>query len=355
MTRVPGDGTTGEAQLPTPPGAGATDEQSLPVGIELLEYDETGLDEREIERPDQYPDPRLISRVTWINMKGVHDAQAVEDLGHHFGLHPLIIEDILHTGQRPKADDLGEYVFVLLRMLSYVEERDAIEHRQVSLVLGTNYVLSFQDEGVDLFDPIQEQIRNGKGRMRRLGADYLAYVLLDAVVDNYFVVLDRLGDRIELLEEELVADPRPPTMQMIHELKQEIIRLRKSVWPLREVIGRLERGGGSLFQDSTQIYLRDVYDHTVQVMDTVETYRDMLSGMLDIYLSSLSNRMNEIMKVLTIIATLFIPLTFIAGVYGMNFQHMPELAWRWGYPLVWLVMLAIVIVMLGYFRRKRWL
>ena len=279
-----------------------------------------------------------------------------KQLGERFGLHPLVVEDILNTDQRPKLEDYGEYLFVVLKSLYHSKiESDEPEIEQISLVLGPNYVLSFQERAGDEFEPVRERIRSDKGRVRKMGADYLAYSLIDLIVDTYFIVLEKLGERMEILEEELVLNPTTETLQAIHQLKREMVFLRKSTWPLREVIGALERGESPLIQDSTSIYLRDVYDHTIQVIDAVETYRDILSGMLDIYLSSISNRMNEVMKVLTIIATVFIPLTFIAGVYGMNFQHMPELAWPWAYPLVWAVMITIAAVMVVYFQRKRWL
>lgn len=206
-----------------------------------------------------------------------------------------------------------------------------------------------------MFNPIRQRIRSSKGRIRKMKADYLAYALMDVIVDNYFVVLEKIGEKLEGIEEELVTNPTPETLQAIHNLKEDMIFLRKAVWPLREVIGALERGKSKLVQESTQIYFRDVYDHTIQVMDVIETSRDMLSGMLDVYLSSVSNRINEIMKVLTIIGTLFIPLTFITGIYGMNFEYMPELHWHWGYFAVLFVMVVISISMLVYFKRKRWL
>jgi magnesium transporter len=240
-------------------------------------------------------------------------------------------------------------------MLSYNVAKQETEDEQISLILGHNFVLSFQETEGDIFDPIRERIRNGKGRIRKMGADYLAYALIDAIVDHYFVILERSGDRIESLGEALVINPTPKTLQEIQHLKREMIFLRKSIWPLREVISGLQRGESSLFAEATLIYLRDVYDHTIQVIDTIETFRDMLAGMLDIYLSSLSHKMNEIMKVLTIIATIFIPLTFLAGVYGMNFEYMPELKWRWGYFVIWGVMIAVSVAMLIYFRRKKWL
>jgi magnesium transporter len=294
--------------------------------------------------------------MTWIDVDGLHDVEMLGELGECFGLHPLVVEDILNTEQRPKLDDYGEYIFVVLKSLYHVDEESgepAIE--QTSLVLGPNYVLSFQEREGDEFDPIRDRIRANKGRVRKASVDYLAYAPIDLIVDQYFVVLERFGDRIESLEEELVADPTTETLQVIHHLKRELIFLRKSVWPLREVIGALERAESTLIHESTDLYLRDAYDHTIQVIDAVETFRDMLSGMLDIYLSSVSNRMNEVMKVLTIIATVFIPLTFIAGLYGMNFKSMPELNWPWAYPLVWGIMIIIAASMVIYFRRKRWL
>jgi magnesium transporter len=240
-------------------------------------------------------------------------------------------------------------------MLYHDENDGEIKIEQVSLILGESFVISFQEREGDIFNHVRERIRTGKGRIRKMKADYLAYVLLDAVVDSYFFILERTGEQIEDLEEKVVSHPRPETLQDIHKLKRMMIFLRRSVWPLREVISILERGESSRVQESTRIYLRDVYDHTIQVIDSVETFRDMLSGMHDTFLSSISNRMNEIMKVLTIIATIFIPLTFIAGIYGMNFKFMPELEWSWGYFAVWIVMVAVAVLMVIFFRRKKWL
>jgi len=252
-------------------------------------------------------------------------------------------------------EDFEDCIFVVLKMLSYNDKRQRTYAEQVSLVLGSNFVISFQERVGDVFETIRDRIRNAKGRIRKMGADYLAYSLLDAVVDNYFVILEKLGEKVESMEEELVAKPTEKTIQQIHSIKKEMIFLRKSVWPLRELINGLQKSESSLIKESTQIYLRDVYDHTIQIIDTIESLRDTVSGMLDIYLSSLSNRMNAVMKVLTIIATIFIPLTFIAGLYGMNFKYMPELEWRWGYGIVVLVMAVVAALMLLYFRRKKWL
>jgi len=323
--------------------------------ITIIDYDETHFQEEEIETVEDCFPFKDKPTVTWINVDGIHQVEVLELLGNCFGLHPLVLEDILNTDQRPKMEDFGDYIFVVLKTFSYNDQSDEVEPEQISLILGPSFVLSFQERAGDVFDPIGGRIRSNKGRIRRMGADYLAYSLLDSIVDHYFIVLEQVGEEVEFLEEELVTNPTPETLQTIHNLKRDMIFLRKSVWPLREVIGALERGESPLVQESTGIYLRDVYDHTIQVIDTIETFRDMISGMLDIYLSSVSNRMNEVMKVLTIIATIFIPLTLIAGLYGMNFKYMPELEWRWGYPMVWLVMLVIGILMLVYFRRKKWL
>ncbi len=240
-------------------------------------------------------------------------------------------------------------------MLYYNEAKNELEIEQVSLIIGANFIVSFQEKKGDVFETIRVRIRNGKGKVRKEGADYLAYALVDAIVDSYFIILEKMGGKIEDIEEKLVADPTTETLQTIHNLKRDMMFLRRSVWPLREVISGLERTGSPLIKETTDIYLRDVYDHTIQVIDTIETFRDMTSGMLDIYLSSVSNRMNEVMKVLTIIATIFIPLTFIAGIYGMNFKYMPELEWHWGYFAALLIMVIIGVVMLINFRKKKWL
>jgi magnesium transporter len=279
----------------------------------------------------------------------------IEKLGSFFHVHPLILEDVLSVNQRPKMEDAGDILYIVLRMLQFDDEKREIISEQVSLILGKNFLFTFQEKAGDVFEPVRDRLRQYKGRIRTMGADYLAYALLDAIVDNYFLVLEKLGDQIENLEELLVNNPTEETLITIHKLKREMIFLRKSVWPLRETISGLERSESPLIQKSTGIYLRDVYDHTIQVIDTVESFRDMVSGMLDIYLSSVSNRMNEVMKVLTIIATIFIPLTFLAGIYGMNFEFMPELGWKLSYPLVWLFMIGVAILMIFYFRRKRWL
>lgn len=292
--------------------------------------------------------------ITWIHVTGLHDTAVIEGIGHCFGIHPLVLEDILETNHRPKLEDYGDYLYIVVKSFASAGQ-DPPASEQLSLILGDNYVLTFQEHDHTVFDPLRQRLREGKGRLRALGADYLAYTLLDTLVDNYFTVLEALGESIEDLEDELVAQPDRDTLQDIHRLKRQMLLLRKALWPTREVMGALSRGDSALIKESTRIYLRDIYDHTVQVIDTLETYRDILSGMLDMYLSSISNRMNQIMKILTIISTLFIPLTFIVGLYGMNFKYMPELEWEWGYPAVWLFMLLVTVGLLRFFRRRNWL
>ena len=325
------------------------------VHITLIDYDEQSFQEKEVSTVEECFPFKATPTVTWINIDGLHQVDIIEKLGKQFELHPLILEDVLHTEQRPKYEDFDKYIFIVLRMLRYNEKIQAVESEQVSLILGTNFVISFQERIGDVFDHIRDRLRNAKGRIRKMGPDYLCYTLMDAIVDNYFAVLEIFGERIESMEEELVTNPIERTLQQIHTIKREMLFLRKSVWPLREVISVLQRSESSLISESTGIYLRDVYDHTIQVIDTVESYRDMVSGMLDIYLSSISNKMNAVMKVLTIIATIFIPLTFVAGIYGMNFENMPELKWRWGYGAVWLVMIVVAAIMMVFFRKKKWL
>lgn len=323
--------------------------------IMVLDYDEQGCSENVVTEPEQCIVYKGRPTVTWLDIDGVHDIVALERIGQCFGLHPLVLEDILNTDQRPKIEDYGDYLYIVLRMLTNGSETGEIGSEQVSLILGENFVLSIQ-EGArgDVFEPVRARIRGGKGLIRKQGADYLVYSLIDAVVDNYFIILEKTGERIELLEESLIGDPQPETLQLLHQLKREMIYLRKSVWPLREVAAAMQRGDSTLIRPGTGIYLRDVYDHTIQVIDTVETFRDMLSSMLDIYLSSISNRTNAVMKVLTVIATIFMPLTWIAGIYGMNFKNMPELGWTYGYPAAWVLMLLVALGMVIYFKIKKW-
>ena len=322
--------------------------------LSLITYDERSFAEETLAPAD----PCELLRgegVSWLNLEGVSQVELLKRIGDCYGLHPLVMEDIVNTDQRPKKEDYGDYLFIVVKMLA-MDDNGRIAAEQVSLILGQGWLLTFQ-EGLDgdPFQPVRERLRAAKGRLRGEGADYLAYALLDAVVDHYFFVLERLAERVELLEEEVVAAPTRVTIRKIHRLKQEMILIRRSVWPLRELIGGLERRDCDLMGEGTLVYLRDLYDHTVQIIDTVETSREMLSGMLDIYLSSEANRTNEVMKVLTVYATIFMPLTFIVGLYGMNFKYMPELGWECGYPAVLVLMALLALGMMIYFRRKKWL
>jgi magnesium transporter len=287
--------------------------------------------------------------------------EIIDKIGKCYGLHPLMVEDIVNTEQRPKFEDFGEYFFIIAKMLQYDRQKRATKVEQVSFVLGKDYLITFQEDVGDVFDPVRARLKEGKGRMRKCGTDYLTYALIDAIVDNYFIILEEVGDDIEALEEDVIKNPTTQTIQLIHRLKREMIYLRRSVWPMREVVMGMERSDSPLVQEQTRLYLRDVYDHTVHIIDTMETYRDVISGLLDIYLSSINNKLNEVMRILTVIATLFMPLTFLAGVYGMNFHtdkspyNMPELTWYLGYPLFWFVCIIISAAMLVYFKRKKWI
>jgi magnesium transporter len=307
-----------------------------------------------VESPEECRRLAEANGVTWVNIEGLHDTRLIQRFGDVFGIHPLVLEDIANTNQCPRAEDLGDTIYLVFKMLYGREGEDELVTEQVSLLLFPKLVLTFQEVEGDVFDIIRERIRSGKGRIRNSGADYLAYSLVDAVVDHYFVVLDRLGERMETLQDRVVEDPSPPTVAAIHTLHSDLIYLRKTLWPMRELVGAMERSDSPLIDRAHRPYWRDIYEHTIQVIDHMESLRDLLSSALDIYMSAVSNRLNDIMRVLTIIATVFIPLTFIAGVYGMNFRHMPELGWRYGYAAVWLVMLAAAGGMLAYFRRQRW-
>ena len=324
------------------------------IKITQLCYSHDSFEENEIDIADTCLLSKRTASINWINVDGIHEVDILEKIGNCFGLHPLVMEDILNTEQRPKIENLGEYIYIVVKLLSYDNQLAEFATEQASFILGENLVISFNEQENAIFTPVREQIRQGIGRIRKLGADYLIYTLLDMIVDNYFVVLEELGEKIEDVEDELVTKPSPDTLQVIHKLKKQMLFLHKSVWPLREVLGSLERGETALINDSTDIYIRDLYDHVIQIMDTTETLRDILSSMLDIYLSSISNRMNEIMKVLTIISTVFIPLSFIVGLYGMNFENMPEYHWPWMYPAVWITMITIAGSMLVYFKKKKW-
>ena len=293
--------------------------------------------------------------VTWFNLNGLNFIDQIEKIGQHYNLHPLILEDIVNTTQRPKIDEYKDYFFIVLKMM-YYDETETIVSEQVSMVMGKNYVLTFQEAEGDVFDGLRERIRHKKGRIRGEGSDYLLYALIDAIVDHYYAIIETMGNKIEDLEDELFTGlTQEEISQQIQDLKREILKLRRAIFPLREIINRLEKSEGSLIEEKTTHYFRDVYDHVIQVTENIDIYREMIWSLMDMYMTSISNKMNEVMKVLTIMATIFIPLTFIAGVYGMNFKNMPELDSQDGYYVVWVVMIAIFIGMIIYFKRKKWL
>jgi magnesium transporter len=349
-----------KAGLPPGTPVHVGEKRSEAVKITIIDYDRDNFEIRETQTVEECFNYRDKAAVTWINLDGLHDVSFTENICNCFEIHPLIIEDILNTEQRPKIDIFDKYIFIVIKMHLWDENAKEIKVEQISLIFGNNFVLTFQEIQGDVFEAVRERIKNGKGKIRGLKADYLAYVLIDTVIDSYFKVLENVGDEIENIEEELITNPIPQTLNKIHVLKREMIFLRKSVWPLREIINKLEREESSLIQDSTNIYLRDLYDHTIQIIDTVETFGDVISGMLDVYLSSVSNRLNEIMKILTTFAAIFIPLTFIVGLYGMNFNtqsspfNMPELNWYYGYPFALIIMVVVGISMFIFFKKKRW-
>ncbi|AII59263.1 MAG: magnesium/cobalt transporter CorA [Dehalococcoides mccartyi] len=292
--------------------------------------------------------------IVWVKVSGLQDTAMVEELGKCFNLHPLTLEDVVNTEQRPKLEDYGNYLFAVIKALHWDSELKKTRSEHISLILGKNFLISFQEHQSDIFNPIHQRLQSDNGRIRKLGADYLLYSILDIIVDGYFSLIEGFGDYLDEIEEQLLSSPSSQTLKQISEAKKEMLFIRKSIWPVRETVAAIERSETPLIDKSSHIYFRDIYDHLIQQIDTGETYRDMLSNMIDIYLSSLSNRMSEVMKVLTIFASIFIPLTFIVGIYGMNFD-IPELRFSWGYPGILLFMLAIALVLVLFFKRKKWL
>jgi len=326
-----------------------------PVKITIIDYDEEHLQEYEILDCAECLPYRDSPTVTWLNIDSIQNVKVIEEIGRNFSIHLLVLEDLMNVHQRPKMENYDGYSFIVLRMLRFNEDKGKIEDEQLSLIVGSSFVISFQEYEGDVFDPIRTRIREDKGIIRKSKSDYLAYTLIDTIVDNYFVIFEKIEESAEKIEEKLSSRATPESLQEINTLKREIISIRRAIWPLREFLGMISKGDSTLFAESTILYLRDVYDHTIQLIDMADTLREIISDLTNLYLSAVSNRLNEIMKVLTIISTIFIPMTFLAGVYGMNFENMPELKLRLGYPSVLLVMVGIGVVMLIYFRRKRWL
>ena len=344
-----------KSHIGAPPGTivYTGDSTAQRIKISLIEYNETEFFEQEfydLSECISHVKPHLVK---WINVEGIHKTEVIEKIGKLYNIHPLTLEDIVHVDQRPKFEDYDSYVVAIMKMISFDAKVNA---EQLSIVLFENMVISFQEpQGGDAFDIIRNRLRQAKGRIRKCGADYLAYALIDAVIDCYFHAIEKIGDVIEQIEEDIIAHSNKKSLIQLYELKREMIYLRKQVWPMRDMISNMARSETKLINPSTDIYLRDLQDHVTRIIDTVETYRDLLSGIMDIYLSTNANKMNEVMKVLTIMSSIFIPVTFIAGVYGMNFEYMPELKSPYGYAATWGVMLTVMIGLIIYFKRKKWM
>lgn len=324
------------------------------VRITCISYNAQEYIESEITQLDQLDGMLKDGNTHWINVDGVHHPDLVKAVCDKFNIHPLVQEDIVNTEQRAKMENYGDYLYFVLKMVD-IDEEMGFWAEQVSIILGKQFILSFQEEPGDIWDPIRVRIRSQETRLATMGADYLAYRLMDSIVDVYFLILENLGEKIDDLEEQLIQDANKQTLTEVYELKRELIDLRKACWPMREIVFEMRRESSPLFDEDLSVFLRDFQDHVIRVVETVETYRDTASSMVDLYMNSVSIKMNEVMKVLTVISTIFIPLTFIAGIYGMNFDVMPELHTTYGYPVVVAIMLAMVGAMLYWFRRKRWL
>lgn len=323
--------------------------------IEVFDYNEDEYLEKELLSVVESLQYENENSITWINLNGLNHVTEIEKLGKSFDIHPLVLEDIVNISQRPKIDEHEDYLFLVLKML-YYDENETVISEQVSFILGKDYLLSFQESEGDVFDGVRDRIRHAKGRVRNMQSDYLLYILIDAIVDHYFSVIEILGNKIEDFEAEIFSgDLQDDASKKIQNLKREILRLRRAIFPLREVISRIEKNNNKLIHDKTITYYRDLYDHLIQVSENIDIYREMIWSLMDMYMTTISNKMNEVMKVLTIMASIFIPLTFIAGIYGMNFEYIPELKYKYGYFTVWGVMIALFLGMLYYFRKKKWL
>ncbi len=325
------------------------------VRTTYLDFDPSHVSEAEVDSVDACFPFKSSPTVSWVNVDGLHEVDLVRRLGEHFGWHPLLMEDIVGTSQRAKVEEYEDHLFVVLPMLRWDAEHNQVDQEQLSMVLGDRYLFTFQERAGDVFNPVRERIRSAKGRVRSRGADYLAYALMDAVVDSCFQVLEAIGDRTEALEEQLLADSGQSAMIQLHALKRELIAMRRAIWPMRDALAQVVRDEEDMFTPETEVFLRDVHDHAVQVVESVEVLRDVVSGAVDLHLSMMTTRTNEVMKVLTIMASIFIPLTFVVGIYGMNFDWMPELRVWWAYPTLLLAMAALAGGMVFYFRKKRWM
>lgn len=335
------------------PGTLVIHEQSPPPRIRVVEYNAEGVQERDITDPQELRSLPKDGHIAWIDVQGFGDEATIRAIGDIFKLHPLVLEDVVNVPQRPKAEPYEDYLLLLSRMVQFHE--NTTQREQVAIILGKGYVLTFQEKYGDVFNPVRERLRQGKGPIRRSGPDYLAYAILDAMIDAYYPVLESFGDALEELEDSIVAAPTADSLHDIHGIKRELLAVRRAVWPTREAVNSLIRDDAPFITDNVRVYLRDCYDHCVQIIDIVETYRELSGGLMDVYLSAVSMRQNEVMKVLTVMASIFIPLTFIAGLYGMNFEYMPELHYRWAYPFLLAMMGILAVLMVWFFRYKGWL
>lgn len=330
------------------------------VSISLFDYNSGNFIETKIDNLTELEKYKNNSNITWINIVGLHDINVLERIGNIFNIHPLVLEDILNVSHNPKIEDYESYLFLVVKMINYVESSNKLDIEQVSLIIGKNYIITFQEKNGDVFDPIRERIRTAKGLIRKYSEDYLGYRILDSIIDNYFSVLESFDERIEDIEDQILTDPDESSLEEIHHLRKELIKLRRAVSPLREMIFTIEKEKFNFIQKTTFVYLRDLSDHIKQIIDTIENYREFINGLLEVYLSNASHRMNEVVKLLTIISTIFIPLTFIVGIYGMNFRtdasrwNMPELDWAFGYPFVMILMVVIAVTLIIFFKKKRW-
>jgi magnesium transporter len=331
------------------------EKESQNLFVEAFDYTTESLQEKQYQNVEDIFQYKSTKSVTWININGLNHEDAIEKLGNHYALHPLTLEDIVNISQRPKIEEYDDYLFVVLKMLYYDKDENIVSE-QVSFILGENYVLTFQESDIDVFDGVRERIRHGKGRIRGLGSDYLLYALIDAVTDQYFVIIETMGNKIEDLEDNLFNGYTKDEISVqIQNLKREVLRIRRNVFPLREIINKIEKNESPLIKDKTLHFFRDIYDNIIQISENIDIYREMIWGLMDMYMTTISNKMNEVMKVLTIMATIFIPLTFIAGIYGMNFDNIPELHYEYSYYILWAVMITLFIGMIIYFKRKKWL
>lgn len=323
--------------------------------ISIVDYNKDTLEEQTVESIAQILQYREKDTVTWVNIEGLGNVELIGAIGEAFNIHPLVLEDILNTHQRPKLEEYDDYSYCVLKGISLAENGFSVDYEQISILILNDFVFTFKEKQDELFEPVRRRLRSSKGHFRSQGADYLAYVILDTIIDSYFTLQDSIDDIIDSIEEELLTDPTKETMATIQRLKHELIIIRRSISPLREMLNAILRSESPLIEEKTLIYFRDIFDHVLRISESIESSRDMVAGLLDIYMTTISNKMNEIMVFLTVFASIFIPLTFIAGIYGMNFEYMPELKWKWAYPALWVAFIAIPVILLGYFKKKKWL